>query len=266
MNDIAKLDVINQADCKLKEFYQLADEIQNYRQNDELLDAIGCIGELSNLLEEYFEPNEQQVEVFASALDEDAVHIKDFVVNAMAANLRKTDIYSGFEETFKNASLDLTLKPHHLSDAGAARVVKFGFMVASHLAIECSEGTQKWSKYFTHYLEDTLQFNDDKIWEVVNATEIIASKLVKKILPNPLSTFYMNNLINELLYFPECFAEQTKISSDELNQHLTKLVEPLRCQVKLVIELQQQNESSKLELAWEELSKYLELIFRNRSK
>ena len=254
-------ELLNKNSNMFGKFCKLIAEIECCRLNHETKQFKAKINKLKQQLVHYFVPNEKQLEIFEVMIKFGAEIITYFILNAIVANLSKTNVFGTIEKSFKNSARNLTQTTHHLSHKKAVKAVKFGFMIAAHKKINCSDGIQKWNNHFTYYLENDLQFNPAKAVEIKNATEIVASKLVKRFLPSAISVFYQNKINNELIYFPESFVEQPVIDSDELFQHLAQKAVPLMVQAKFICDLKQQNDVCRLEQALEQFKMYLTQYF-----
>ena len=170
-------ELLNKNSNMLGKLCKLIAEIEYCQLNHETKQFKANINKLKQQLVHYFVPNEKQLEIFEAMIKFGAEIITYFILNAIVANLSKTNVFGTIEKSFKNAARNLTQTTHHLSHVKAVKAVKFGFMIATHKKNDCSFGIQTWSNHFTYYLENNLQFNPAKAMEIKNATEIVASKL-----------------------------------------------------------------------------------------
>ena len=238
-------------------FNTLTDEIEYHRQQNETKQAEDKTNKLKQLVIQHLKPNEKELRIFDSVAKESSDIITDYLVNTMVSRLNNTNFFSKIEETVYTAAQFLTKEPYNIGQEAAINVVKFGFLIEAYKHINIPSSIETWRKSLSDYLEKDLNISQAKVNNLIKVADTIAATLVKVYLPEVEGTFYINKIANELPLNPENFTEQPVAEIATQHQKIIDGSDQLLKYAQNISTLKQQNEASKLKIAWEKFNKCL---------
>ena len=171
-----------------EKFNKFVYEIVGHLNNFERKQAEVKTKRLERFLIKHLFPREKQLRELGKLIAVDPEKFRFFIMSTMAFNLRETEFFNQLDAVVRESELNLLKKFDCLNQEVVSQVVRFGILLVSFKGVNKKQDFEDWNGVLQYYLENFYKFTFAQADEIICATMLQVSKLVK---PYFLSTEYI---------------------------------------------------------------------------
>ena len=250
-------EMLKKFDNFYKKLFRLSREIESHQKNNESKHAEVKIKQLDQLILKVLQTSEQPNSIYSHVIAQSGMPVNMYILKTMSTRMSKIEIFDEIDKTVKNVAYTLTNEPHHLKRKVAVNAVKFGIQIAIFKKANNQECVKYANRLFKFYLKYYCGLDRANADEVISAIEPLATKIVDSFASDKVRRLYPKKLRLELYNLTRRLPGEFYFDLDGEYEDYENSFGPLIEQIRLICDLNLQEDVSQFESALEEFNKCL---------